>query len=349
MWFESLMGFCEESPDQVRAHIVVDGETMTSKVNGKTYRCGGLETPTLDELRTRVRQSAALVIGRQNGRLRLSETVMDVQELHLDAVNAGALFQVASQFNLLEMISPSVTPEEGVDIYEHDRTQGPACAIAAGAGTVFRNYFVTLNGCLGQTANRQIDCLYELGQALGNRGERLWTMQNGYALPSERALREINEMLCAMDESDRDLLRMKLRVGLHWDTEVTLAGAKHTVSQAYCSALPVAYQPHNASLWEKFAVLVLEAAYEATLCAATLNLRKCGSNKLFLTLLGGGAFGNSEDWILSAIERAVNKFVSVDLDVVIVSFRSSNPRVRRLVSESRRRDTHCDLVSSPRF
>ena len=48
--------------------------------------------------------------------------------------NRGALFQVASQFNMLEMVGPRVTPEEGVTRYEHDRTQGPACAMAAGRG-----------------------------------------------------------------------------------------------------------------------------------------------------------------------------------------------------------------------
>ncbi|MCK5683507.1 hypothetical protein KAJ27_05280 [bacterium] len=51
------------------------------------------------------------------------------------------MFQVASQFNLLEMVSPGVTPEEGVGRYEHDHTQGPACAIACGVGTIYRNYF----------------------------------------------------------------------------------------------------------------------------------------------------------------------------------------------------------------
>ena len=37
----------------------------------------------------------------------------------------GALFQVASQFNLLEMVSPRVTPEDGVTRYQHDRTPDP--------------------------------------------------------------------------------------------------------------------------------------------------------------------------------------------------------------------------------
>jgi hypothetical protein len=41
-----------------------------------------------------------------------------------------------------------------------------------------------------------------------------------------------------------------------------------------------------------FAVLVLEGACEATLWAAAVNAHRAGSNVVFLTLLGGGAFGN---------------------------------------------------------
>ena len=39
-------------------------------------------------------------------------------------------------------------------------------------------------------------------------------------------------------------LRQLLRIGIQWNTQVTLNDAKHTVSQAYCSALPVAYSHH---------------------------------------------------------------------------------------------------------
>ena len=92
----------------------------------------------------------------------LHQIVANVQDLHTDKNNAGALFQVASQFNLLEMVSPDITPEQGVDGYEFDHTQGPACAIAAGAGTIYRNYFVNVNGEVGQTASNQIDCLSEI-------------------------------------------------------------------------------------------------------------------------------------------------------------------------------------------
>ena len=55
-----------------------------------------------------------------------------------------------------------------------------------------------------------------------------------------------------------------LRIGIQWNTQVTLNDSKHLVTQAYCSALPVAYSHHPSTLWAEFARLVLEAAYEVT-------------------------------------------------------------------------------------
>jgi len=55
IWFESLTGFREESPEQVRANIVVADQTMVSTVNGWQMVCGRLETPSLADLRTRLK------------------------------------------------------------------------------------------------------------------------------------------------------------------------------------------------------------------------------------------------------------------------------------------------------
>jgi len=327
-WFKTLTGFSEEHPQQVRENITVDGQTLRSHVNGKVLVCGQLETPTLAELRDRLHAG-----GHEKGKISVREVVANVQHLHTDVSNAGSLFQVASQFNLLEMVSPHYTPEDGVGIYENDRTQGPACAIAAGAGTTYRNYFAMVNGQTGQSANNQIDCLADIGAALGNTESRLWEMRNGYALCSQSGLVEIAQRLQDSTESERDRLRQLLRMGIQWNTQVTLDDSRHTVSQAYCSALPVAYSRHPSHLWAAFARLVLEAAYEATICAAILNAFSNGNNRLFLTLLGGGAFGNEIDWILAGIQRALNLYEHVDLDVAIVSYGSSNPYVQQLVNQ----------------
>ncbi|MDD2390956.1 MAG: hypothetical protein PHP23_14660 [Desulfobacterales bacterium] len=328
MWFETLTGFAEQSPEQVRANITVDGFELTSQVNGRRMICGDLETPSLAELRGRVRSETYSA-----GNTTIREVVANVQHLHSDKENSGSLFQVASQFNLLEMVSPDVTPERGVGIYEQDRTQGPACAIAAGAGTIYRNYFATVNGQTGQSVNNQIDCLADIGTAMGNSDSHLWEMRNGYALATESGLVEISHRLRASSDSERDELRKLLRIGIQWDTQVTLNDSLHKVSQAYCSTLPVAYSAHSSPLWADFAKLVLEAAYEATLCAAILNSRRTGNNTVFLTLLGGGAFGNDTDWIIHAIKRAVELYNDKALDVAIVSYGSSKPSVQKLIHE----------------
>ncbi|MDZ8241474.1 hypothetical protein [Nostoc sp. ChiQUE01b] len=327
-WFETLTGFSEQSPILVRENMAVDGEVLKSHVNGRVMVCGQLETPSLAELRERVLSS-----GYERGKITLREVVANVQDLHINESNANSLFQVASQFNLLEMISPGVTPEYGVGIYEDDFTQGPACAVATGAGTIYRNYFVRVNGQIGQSATNQIDCLKDIGAALGNQDNRLWEMRNGYALASRSGLVEISNRLEASSQREVDELRKLLRIGIQWDTQVTLNECKHNVSQAYCSALPVAYSEHSSSLWAKFAQLVLEASYEATICTAILNWRNNGNNRLFLTLLGGGAFGNQTDWILAAIQRALNIYKNVKLDVAIVSYGSSKPYIQKLVNQ----------------
>ena len=71
--------------------------------------------------------------------------------------------------------------------------------------------------------------------------------------------------------------------------------------------MPVAYGEPPPSTWEPIARLVLEAAYEATLLAGILNARRGMSNRVLLTRLGGGAFGNDPIWIDAAIERALAK------------------------------------------
>ena len=40
MWFEQLTGFQEESLEQVRNNLSVNGDMLTSHVNGKEYICG---------------------------------------------------------------------------------------------------------------------------------------------------------------------------------------------------------------------------------------------------------------------------------------------------------------------
>jgi hypothetical protein len=114
-WFENITGIDEESPEQVRRELSIDHGCIVCP-NGNRIAFGRLETPKLAELRSAVATTDA-----PRGQSSVREVVGEVRQLHSDADNANALFQVASQFNLLEMTGPSVTPERGVGIYEHDQ------------------------------------------------------------------------------------------------------------------------------------------------------------------------------------------------------------------------------------
>lgn len=312
-WFESLTGIIEKDAQTVRAQLRLEGDRLFSLANGQSWVWGRLETPSLAELR-----KAVAACSPTQGRLSVTEVQASAQHLHADPTNAGAVFQVASQFNLLEMTAPHITPEDGLERYHYDPTQGPACAMAAGAGTIYRHYFVPIKDQIGQTRTAQLDMLADLGTALGNDSHRLWTMENGYAMASRQGLAHIHQTLEAASEAQWDRLRGLLRIGVQWNTQVTLNAATHTVTQAYCSALPVAYSTEAPAQWTLFARLVLEAAYEATLCVARLNPERQHRRQVFLTFLGGGAFGNAPQWIHEALIRALEKHRDADLAVTLV-------------------------------
>jgi hypothetical protein len=291
-WFEQPTGFPETDYAATRAKLDVEGNRLLSRVNGRSYAIGQFKLTPLQALRVAAARQRS-----PPGRIKVRIVQGNVRDMHSSREYKGALFQVASQFNMVEMISYEITPEHGVTRYERDATQGPACAVAAGAATIYRNYFVPLAGGYGQTAGRQLDGLAEIGLALSATlrwpVDALWKMKNGYALCTQDGLEAIGRHLTPASEPERDRLRGLLHVGLHQDIEVTDSPGKirPLVSQAFCSALPVAYTDVPQLLWKPFASLVLEAAYEATLWAAVLNARRGVSNIVLLTSLGGGAFG----------------------------------------------------------
>ena len=140
---------------------------------------------------------------------------------------------------------------------------------------------------------------------------------------------------------------------MQWDTEVASAGgapASHRCTQVFCSALPIAYA-HGVGKaeWEPLARLFLEAAYESTILVppppsrrhaiprahararwrrrarasqvgASLALHRGTRVTVYLTSLGGGAFGNPPEWILKAMSRALDLCADMPVDVRLVHY-----------------------------
>lgn len=326
-WFETLFGFVESDWDATRARFSLEGTMLTSGVNGRSFDAGEFETPTLTELRARV--------GAPQGRPRVGhEAIGDVLELHAVEANRNAMFQVASQLNCLEFADPRETPEDGVTPYASDPTQGPACSLAAAAATVYRNYFVPVGGCIGQRADRQLDNLADALALLGPP-ESFATVRNGYAFSDAQRLGGTG---AALEAAGRDAFIGRMRIGVQTAAQVTFASRfvepEHPcfVSQAFCSALSCGYDNSPRALWAPLATAVLDAAYEATLLAARAGVAAgtC-SGVVWLTFLGGGAFGNDPAWIADAIGRAIRIAGDDTLDIRIGHYRRIDPTMRERI------------------
>ena len=338
-WFKDAFGFKEyRDYEKTQSQFEwADDEKLVlrSKVNGREFYVGKFETPNVGTLR-----KEATGFGDKATFKHLSGNAMT---LHRDPKNAGSVFQVASQFNCLEMIGPDVRPIDGITRYASDRTQGPACAISCPAGTLYRNYFWK---AMGQ-AKTQINTLDGIEKILS---KKYWHMSNGYAMPISRtSMREFNERLPSLD---REQLVNALKVGVHWSTEVESRVAKenHRVCQVFASACPVAYSKSTTSKdWTPFARIVLEGLYVATLSVGALIAKKENRRvKVFLTAVGGGAFGNrtylfhyyslfptkcsntnttGTAWIADAMSKALKQFRDAPIDVFLVHYGPAGAKV----------------------
>ena len=55
-----------------------------------------------------------------------------------------------------------------------------------------------------------------------------------------------------------------------------------------------------------------------------MNSKSGGSNKVFLTMVGGGAYGNNRTWILDAIANAIVATLEYGLNIKVCHYKSIN-------------------------
>ena len=197
---------------------------------------------------------------------------LDIMALHKS--NPRSVFQAASQFNCLEFPSQYSFPEQGVTAYASDPTQGPACALACAAGTIFRNYFALVRtpdkNQVGQTKEHQINNMDDLESELDNEKHGYWRIENGYTFSNEASLIRLRALLESRysDSAERDTLMGRIKIGVHANVGVTFESRFEPlpdepdirVTQCYCSALSCAYSGVHNQYWELFAKLVLDAS-----------------------------------------------------------------------------------------
>lgn len=346
-WFEHLFGALE-TPATIKTlftqSIDANGNVcITSSANKRIFIAGKFTTPSLAAIRTdalvflqspcQYQQSLSQSPAKITVTHKAIDDILACHHIDFDPTVATT-FQAASQFNCLEFPESECTPDQGITNYIYDNTQGPACAVACAAGTIFRNYFAQTTAC-------QINTLDATEKLLSRP---FWNVQNGYIFSTVNHLTQLTRLLKTTPKLV-PAIRDSIKVGIQSNTEVLMKNRTEPldkdkplprVTQVYCSAVSCSYSGIQTSHWASFAKIVLDAAYESTLWAALLSPTPpaSGHYKVYLTFIGGGAFGNDMDWILQSIARAIRVVNTafknaqrggIQLDIIICHYRAINP------------------------
>lgn len=234
---------------------------------------------------------------------------LDIGAMLADPAYEGATFQVASNFNALEGSSVSCMPL--VEEYVYDNTQGPRASISCLAATLLRKYYAFYKDDTApenwsqELGKREVSFLQEASDAIKTKTGLELPVANGYLDVSSFSKKQRKII-------DDHLNLENIHVGLHQNAEV-MWGYNWTgdlekeglwVNQVFTAALDLGMASgsenylvaHDESV-KNIARKLLFAAYEGTIRAAII----AGSQKVVLTLVGGGVFNNNPQEIVDAI------------------------------------------------
>lgn len=344
-WFQETFGYIEGQED---VSFESNNEVKITKPDNsfKKIGHGELLLLSLEELRDTVK-SIVKDINRERFKMLKIENVanFDVLKESSKKEYENCVMMAASQFNILEMPNSNIKPEDGITRYISDKTQGPACALAGLGGLLYR----LKKGLDGspQSAENQVNLLDKLEEEMKNRRDdgtyKFWEIRNGYYTSTKDQRKRLEKELKSADYVGDDKIDTKIKrnikCGIQKDVEIVFTGdskknsntfelkelkkkrnndsglRRQKLTQVYCSAIDLS-GPRKHRL-EPLAQYVLDAMYEMVLLQGIINLKETGKNLVVLTLLGGGAFGNSKESIKSAIQKAISKVINLGVGLHI--------------------------------
>ena len=293
---------------------------ISFKLKDIEYKIGNFSCLSLTELKNLQTFKEPTNINRILSEIEINSNISDLI-LTCDE-NENNVFQAASQFNLLEMYNQTVIPEEGIEIYSKDNTQGPRVALSSPANTFFRNYLIFARQKqiqdTRQSKDNQVNTMQEV---LDNIPNIEYKYQNGYLFIDTDKINTSIDFI--------QLMEQYLRVGVH--TNSPLINGK-IASQVFCSGLPIIqgrqtqkpdknYYYGNSPILRKLATSILEAAIK---CTFQVGVNQLSVDKpyatIYLTYLGCGEFGNDIKWFRDAYRKAVDAYQYYPLIVKLVRY-----------------------------
>ena len=317
---------------------------LQCKVNGKRFKAGLFSTPTLCALKARVRAELTqcpVALPIRFDHVAIDDILPEHFKYPGALFQAASQFNCL-EFDSPKRIPENGITDYAFDMTQGPAC---ALACAAGTLVRNYFVHVPLSATpriqCGQSKEHQLNNLSELEQALDNNLHQYWHVKNGYTFCDDK--RKLRTLAQIINSEAREDLIGHVKIGLQQDVGVNFRTRtefvekheeNHVVTQVYGSAISCSYSGVQKKYWAPLAQLVLDANYEATIWAGVLNyLQKTRAQKtraqrtnsetthetnpssdftlhdhadmIFLTMLGGGVFGNDKAWIAAAIGRSI--------------------------------------------
>jgi hypothetical protein len=260
---------------------------------------------------------------------------VDIGAMQADPKYRDAFFQVASNFNALELVSKN---DQMTDItnYTKDLTQGPFASIAAPYALIYRHYYMFNR----QYPNDPTQWKQTPAHQINFLDKTDIPVTNSYVDFSKTAPGAIKNFAVE-----------NIKVGTHRDVRILfgympnlkqfekVTDPRQKINQIFTAAVDFGsnwkFKTDDKAI--KIAKSILDAAYEGTIRVAFVTHQdklaewdKLGgsgqirpNNSVVLTLVGGGVFQNDFDWIADAIVKNKDFIVRSGMHVELVIFNAS--------------------------
>lgn len=295
-WFEQLIGFKEKKWNY-------EMNTLPEIVIKNT---GNFEAKSIKELKEKIKdkkqgtQKVLRFVFRKE-KTKENEKFFDTSEMQYNSIE-GTLFQVASNFNCMELGSSTRSAFSGKYITQLmlDCTQGPSAAGGAAFGSILR---------VAKHKEKEINLL-----------------EDTPLQPNNGKLNKINNF----PNFDIDLIK----VGIHTNVGANFCRSDYKfeynpnnvkINQVYTSTC---IYSNNFDNDNNLADILLNKAYEGTYLSGIIT--ECP--KIVLTLIGGGTFRNPMEIIIKNIlenHRKYSQFLRDDCEVEIPIYYGSSQTFER--------------------
>ncbi len=254
------------------------------------FTCGCVHTDTLQDIIESFKEELKSNNSMNNNMIQIKCIQGDIRHLQGLKENENSLFQIASNFNVLEnahRYDKFIPYQNFLTKYIDDPTQGTFGAVSAGPGTIYRTYIHPKINLLRKYSN-----WFEVsnGKLVRTNMKQIPSVMPDYLDQIQVCTHESTQVTHTLDNTEKKNGDWKF-----------IKQNGPIIHQSFVSTMAFSKEDLIPEHMKRIVKCLLVSAYMSTFASAF----KINAKKIYLTLIGGGVFHNPHDMIIDAIHYAI--------------------------------------------